>query len=119
MFLVSDFLTDGTLEETSGKQLRILARRHDLVAVAVCDEREQELPDVGLVELEDAETGECVLLDTSSARVRRDYSARSRERVEQRRAFFRATGIDEVEVQTGHDYVRDLRTLFRKRGRRR
>ena len=118
VFLVSDFLTDGTLEETSGKQLRILARRHDLVAVAVCDEREQELPNVGLVELEDAETGESVLLDTSSARVRRDYAARSRERVERRRAFFRTTGIDEVEVRTGHDYVRDLRTLFRKRGRR-
>lgn len=118
VFLVSDFLTTGTLEETSGKQLRILARRHDLIAVAVCDERERELPDIGLIELEDAETGECVLLDTSSKRVRRDYAARSREHIEQRRAFFRTTGIDEVEVQTGHDYVRDLRTLFRKREKR-
>ena len=118
VFLVSDFLTTGTLEETSGKQLQILARRHDLIAVAVCDERERELPDIGLIELEDAETGECVLLDTSSKRVRRDYAARSREHIEQRRAFFRTTGIDEVEVQTGHDYVRDLRTLFRKREKR-
>lgn len=118
VFLVSDFLTDGTIEETSGKQLRILARRHDLIAVAVCDERERELPNVGLIELEDAETGQCILLDTSSARVRRDYAARSKQRIEQRRAFFRTTGIDEVEVQTGHDYVRDLRTLFRKREKR-
>ena len=118
VFLVSDFLTTGTLEEASGKQLRVLARRHDLIAVAVGDEREQELPSVGLIELEDAETGACVLLDTSSARVRREYAARSRERADRRRAFFRSTGIDEVEVQTGHDYVRDLRTLFRKREKR-
>ncbi len=119
VFLVSDFLVPGSLEEVSGKQLRILARRHDLIAAVVGDERERELPDVGLIELEDAETGECVLLDTSSPRIRREYALDARQRIEQRRAFFRATGIDEVEVLTGHDYVRDLRTLFRKRGKRR
>ena len=119
VFLVSDFLTPGSLEQDSGKQLGILARRHDLVAVAVSDAREQELPDIGLIELEDAETGECVLVDTSSGDVRRAYAAGARHRIEGRRAFFRSTGIDDVEVQTGRDYVRDLRQLFRRRGKRR
>ena len=119
VFLVSDFLTAEPLEAESGKQLRVLARRHDLIAVAIGDARERELPDVGLIELEDAETGECVILDTSSPRFRREYAADARERTERRREFFRTTGIDEVEVLTGQDYVRDLRKLFRQRGRRR
>ena len=119
VFLVSDFLSAAPLQDEGGKQLRVLSRRHDLIAVAVGDARERELPAVGLVELQDAETGECVTLDTSSRRVRREYAADARRRIGQRRDFFRATGIDEVEVQTGQDYVRDLRTLFRKRGMRR
>lgn len=119
VFLVSDFLTPQSLEDESGKQLGILARRHDLIAVAISDPREHELPSVGLIELEDAETGEWVLIDTSSRAVRREYAADARRRIERRRSFFRATGIDDVEVQTGHDYVRDLRLLFQRRGSRR
>lgn len=119
VFLVSDFLTPAPLAQEGGKRLRILARRHDLVAVVVGDARERELPNVGLIELEDAETGERVLLDTSSARVRREYASAARRRLEALRDFFRATGIDQVEVLTGQDYVRDLRTLFRRRGRKR
>lgn len=119
VFLVSDFLTAQSLEEESGKQLEVLARRHDLIAVAISDPREHELPNVGLIELEDAETGEWVLIDTSSRAVRREYAADARRRIESRRTFFRATGIDDVEVQTGHDYVRDLRLLFQRRGSRR
>lgn len=119
VFLVSDFLSPGVLAEQSGKQLRVLARRHDLIAVTVGDRRERELPDIGLIELEDAETGECVLIDTSSARVRRDYAADARRRGAERQSFFRFTGIDEVEVMTGQDYVRDLRKLFRRREGRR
>lgn len=119
VFLVSDFLTPAPLAQEGGKRLRILARRHDLVAVVVGDARERELPNVGLIELEDAETGERVLLDTSSAKVRREYASAARRRLEALRDFFRATGIDQVEVLTGKDYVRDLRTLFRRRGRKR
>ena len=119
VFLVSDFLTPESLEMSSGRQLRVLARRHDLVAVAIGDARELELPNVGLVEVEDAETGQRVMLDTSSRRFRREYASDARARVEQRREFFRSIGIDEVEVLTGRDYVRDLRRLFRQRGRRR
>ena len=119
VFLLSDFLGPGVLEAGHGKQFGILARRHDLIAITVGDEREQELPDVGLIELEDAETGDCVLVDTSSPRVRREYVAAARARRARRQEFFRSVGVDEVEVRTGQDYVRDLRRLFRKRGRRR
>ena len=119
VFLVSDFITGRPLEEDCGRQLRVLARRHDLIAVTVGDRRERELPDVGLVELEDAETGQRVVLDTSSRRFRLAYLSEARDRAERRSEFFRSTGIDEVEVLTGQDYVRDLRLLFRKRGRRR
>ena len=117
--LVSDFLPPDALEDSSGKQLRVLSRRHDLVAVAIGDVRERELPSVGLVELEDAETRQRVIVDTSSERFRREYAASARARIDRRREFFRSTGIDEVEVLTGQDYVRDLRKLFRQRGRRR
>ena len=85
----------------------------------VRDAREKQLPDVGLIELEDAETGERVLLDTSSARLRKEYESRAMHRLEQQRAFFRSTGIDEVQVETGKDYVRGLRRLLKQRGRRR
>lgn len=119
VFLVSDFLGAAPLREAGGKQLRVLARRHDLIAVAVGDVRERELPHVGLVELRDAETGECVVVDTSHARVRREYAADARRRNEERSSFLRSIGVDEVAVDTGQDFVRDLRVLFRKRGRRR
>ncbi|MDE0100873.1 MAG: DUF58 domain-containing protein [Bryobacterales bacterium] len=119
VFLVSDFLTSVPLAENSGKELRILARRHDLIAVAIGDARENELPDVGLVELEDPETGQRLLLDTSSRRVREEYARRAFNRIENRRALFQASGIDEVQIEAGRDYVRDLRALFRKRSNRR
>ena len=119
VFLISDFLTDKPLEQSGGRELRILARRHDLIAVVVRDAREKQLPDVGLIELEDAETGQRVLLDTSSARLRKKYESRAMHQLEQQRAFFRSTGIDEVQVETGKDYVRGLRRLLKQRGRRR
>jgi len=113
VFLVSDFFDAGY-----EKSLRIVGRRHDLIGVSVTDPREAELPDVGLVELQDAETGETYLLDTSSAEVRRRYAAQARERGETRAELFRSTGVDEIKVSVGEDYVRDLMTFFRRRERR-
>ena len=113
VFLISDFLAHGYL-----KPLRLVAGRHDLVAVSLADPREQELPDVGLVELEDAETGERIALDTSNADVRGRYKALARVREKERQELFRTTGVDEVRVVAGEDYVRDLMSFFRKRERR-
>jgi uncharacterized protein (DUF58 family) len=110
VFLISDFLAHGYL-----KPLRLVAGRHDLVALALTDPREQELPNVGLVELEDPESGERVTLDTSNPGVRQRFKALARVRDKERQELFRANGVDEVRVLAGHDYVRDLMSLFRKR----
>ena len=113
VFLISDFLAHGYL-----KPLRLVAGRHDLVAVALADPREQELPDVGLVALEDSETGERITLNTSNADVRARFKAVARVREKERQELFRSTGVDEVRVVAGEDYVRDLMGFFRKRERR-
>lgn len=114
VFLVSDFIAPDYK-----KPLRIVGRRHDLIAVSVADPREAVLPDVGLIELEDAETGSRVLVDTSSKRVRNHYAELAARRRIELRELFRSLSVDQVEVETGEDYVRDLMLLFRRRERRR
>ena len=113
VFLVSDFQAEGY-----EKRLRVLARRHDLIAVSISDPRERELPNVGLVELADAETGERVLIDSGSEAVRREYRKLGRERSEGLAEMFRAGGIDHINLVSGRDYVRDLVGFFRMRERR-
>ncbi len=114
VFLVSDFLASGY-----EKRLRIAARRHDLIAVSITDPREWKLPNVGLIDLEDAETGEIVTVDTASAAARRRYEALARERADKLRGLLDRTGIDRIPVMTGTEYVRDVVSFFRKRERRR
>ena len=113
VFLVSDFQASGY-----EKRLRIAARRHDLIAVSLTDPREAALPAAGLIELEDAETGESVVIDSSNAAIRRRYEALTRTRSENLAASLRSMGIDQIPVVTGEDYVRDLVKFFRVRERR-
>jgi len=113
VFLVSDFQSEGF-----EKAMRIIAKRHDLIAVPVTDPREVRLPNVGLIELEDAETGEMVLVDTSSAAVRKRYERLGRERSERFRELFASMGVDRIEVATDRDYVPRLVQFFRARERR-
>ncbi len=113
VFLVSDFQAAGY-----EKRLRVASRRHDLIAVALKDPRESTLPTAGLIELEDAETGERTLVDTGSAAVRRRYEALARERDDKLASAFRSMAIDQIPVVTGEDYVRDLVKFFRIRERR-
>jgi uncharacterized protein (DUF58 family) len=112
-FLVSDFIG-----QDFDQRLRVLGRRHDLIAVSVTDPREVRLPDVGLIELEDAETGEVVLIDTSSLAVRRRYEDLGEERGRSLRDAFRGMGVDQIEVMTDRDYVRSLVAFFHRRERR-
>jgi len=113
VFLVSDFLAEGY-----EKLLGIVARRHDLIAISITDPREKVLPKVGLIELEDAETGETVVVDSGSAQVRRRYEAITQERAEQLAESFRSSGVDHIPVLTGRDHVRDLVRFFHARERR-
>jgi uncharacterized protein (DUF58 family) len=112
VFLISDFF-DRDYDRT----LRILSRRHDLIALSVNDPREYELPDVGLLALEDAETGTTVTIDTGSATVRRQYAAAGRARAEGLRDSLRSMDIDLIEVGTSHDYLLDLIRFFKRRER--
>ena len=113
VFLVSDFLTEGY--DTS---LRILNKRHDIVAVPITDPREAELPKVGLLHLEDAETGERQVVDTYDPEVRRRFGQIATERRELRDRQFRSAGVDSVELSTDASYVEPLSLFFRMRARR-
>ena len=110
----------GLLSAASfSRLLRATARRHDLVCVPVSDPAEGELPDVGLVELEDPETGELVLVDTSSKSVRGTFAAKAAQEREDLRTFFLKTGIDTMSVQTDRPYINEVRGLFKRRARKR
>ena len=113
VFLVSDFLGEGY-----EKPMRIVGKRHDLIAVSITDPREIRMPNVGLLELEDAETGECVVVDTGSAGVRRRYEELGSVRGARLRDLFRSMGVDQIDVLTDEDYVRKLVRFFRARERR-
>lgn len=114
VFLISDFQA-----ESFEKPLRVLARRHDLIAVSLADARESKLPGIGPVELEDAETGELVLIDAASAEIRKRYEALSLARAGELAEMLRAMGIDQIQIETGKPYVRDMTAFFRTRERRR
>lgn len=113
VFLVSDFLGSGF-----ERDIHVLGRRHDVIAVSIADPREIRLPNAGLLELEDAETGEIVVVDTGSAAVRKRYETLGTVRQNYLRDMFRSMGVDQIEVLTGTDYVRDLVRFFRTRERR-
>ena len=113
VFLVSDFLAEGY-----DKALSVAARRHDLVAVRVGDRREAEIPPMGFVEFEDAESGQRVVVNTSGTAFRerfRGHRAGARRRVEE---VFRRSRIDAIDVTTGVPYERALRRFFEERAKR-
>ena len=114
VFLVSDFML-GEKAAAAERLLRVTARRHDLIGVSVSDPAESELPDVGLVELEDPETGALTLVDTSSAAVRRAFAAAAAAETDERRRLFRQCGLDTLEVVTDRPYIDAVRSLFHRR----
>ena len=128
VFLVSDFLESHAGSKSGEaesfplqfeKLLRATSRHHDMVCVPVSDPAERELPDVGLVELEDPETGELVLVDTSSAAVRKRFAATASEENEELKRFFLKTGIDTLTIDTARPYIDEVRALFKRRARKR
>ncbi|HQC53321.1 MAG TPA: DUF58 domain-containing protein [Lentisphaeria bacterium] len=114
VFLVSDFQGEGFV-----KPMRVLSRKHDVIAVSVSDPRELHLPDVGLLELEDAETGEIVLVDTGSRAVRANYDRMGEQQRSHLANTFRTMDVDQIELLTGDDYAKKLVHFFRRREKRR
>lgn len=113
VFLVSDFLGAGDWE----RAMRIAAQRHEIVPVVVADALEQQLPDVGVVVLEDLETGQVVEVDTSS-HARRDFAMRARKAADARDQALRRINLDIVEVDTNRPYVDALIAFFKARAKR-
>lgn len=113
VFLISDFLDEGF-----EPALRIAAQRHDLITVSLTDPRELSLPAIGLLELEDAETGRRLMLDTQDPDVRRSYALAAARRREERQRLLRSVGVDEVSIATDRPYVEPLMTFFQARARR-
>jgi uncharacterized protein (DUF58 family) len=110
VFIVSDFL-----ESDIQHPLKLLAQRHDVVAVTVEDPSERDLPDIGIARLIDPETGETFEVDTSSTNVREAYSERVAAEREERKHLLRRLAIDEVAVRTEGGVVEPLLRFFRAR----
>ncbi len=113
VFLISDFKNTGY-----EKQLRLSSKRHSLIAITLQDRRELELPDVGLIELEDAETGETMVVDTRSEAARQLYTELNQHADAERRQIFRANQIDAIHIRTDEPYVKPLIQFFRQRATR-
>jgi uncharacterized protein (DUF58 family) len=113
VFLISDFIDDGFEHD-----LRISARRHDLIALPVRDPREFILPDVGLVALRDAESGREVTIDTHMASVRTAYTKQARARVDKLSEMFRRAGVFEVPLSSETSSVEPIVGFLRERGGR-
>ena len=114
VFLISDFI-----DEDYERPIQLMRRRHDMVAVSIFDPRERALPDVGFINLQDAETGEQFLVDSSRREVRAYFAQQQDKEDQRRRALFRRNGVDEVSIDITKSYVDPLVRLFHERVRRR
>jgi uncharacterized protein (DUF58 family) len=112
VFIISDFMSEGF-----SQSLRYISRYHETVAISIDDPTENELPQVGLVEFEDLESGELVAVDTSSKAVRNAYRREMIKRKEKRVQDLRSAQVETIEVVVGDDYVEPLIRYFRRRTR--
>jgi len=122
VFLISDFQSNGDptkAREALKRAMRQTNRRHDLIAVQIQDVREQELPDVGFLSLEDAESGEIVELDTADPSVRERFNQEAVAQVKKLLADIRSEGVDTLELKTNVPYLPALQRFFKSRGRKR
>jgi len=115
IFLISDFLDDP---ENLRKSLAATNRRHDVIALDLHDPMEHQIPDVGLMALEDAETGELEWIDTSDKAWRDAFEARILDLEQQKRRLLTSLAIDHIRISTDRDYVVELNEFFARRARR-
>ena len=115
-FLISDFLVEP---ESLRRPLAATNRRHDIIALDLHDPMEHQIPDVGLMVLEDAETGELEWVDTSNKAWREAFEARTLDLEQQKRRLLSSLAIDHIQISTDKDYVVELNEFFARRSRRR
>jgi uncharacterized protein (DUF58 family) len=114
VFLISDFLSEGYF-----RPLQIANRKHDVIAIKISDPREISFDNYGLIELEDAETGEVIVLDTASSQFRKDFSEQAQETVDTLQRDFRVIDIDFIQIRTDKPYTVPLVQFFKMREKRR
>lgn len=114
VFLISDFLSDDFFTP-----LRIASRKHDLIAIKISDPRELEFEDYGLIELEDAETGETIVLDTASRAFRNEFALQVNQSTEELERRFRKIDLDFIQIRTDQPYTIPLMQFFKMREKRR
>lgn len=118
-FILSDFFDESPKgEPVFKKAMSIANKRHDMIAITLNDQREFELPDCGLIELEDAETNARVTIDSSNTKIRKKYNDQAQLRLAQRGRMFRSIGVDHIDVQTHIPYEQSLIAFFMQRRRR-
>lgn len=113
VFLVSDFLSEGFT-----KPLQIANNKHDIIAIKVSDPREITFDNVGLIELQDAETGEVLIIDTGSREFRKEFAAQSAEDVAGLKKGFRSINLDFINIRTDQSYISPLINFFKMREKR-
>lgn len=110
-FVISDFIDEKPFD----KALMIANRKHDVVALRVYDERERELPSVGMMYVSDAETGEKMWIDTNDRQLREKFHKYNLDREEELERIFKVSGVDVASINSDEDYVKALISLFKKR----
>lgn len=113
-FIISDFYA-----ENFKKSLSVANKRHDIVAVSVTDPREVELPNVGIMQFEDAETGKVRFVDTTDSKTRLAYADNAAARLKERQRLLRSINVDSIDIRTDLPYTKSLYTFFRMREKRR
>ncbi len=110
-FVLSDFMDEGFADA-----LKIASRKHDVVALKIHDKADAELPNIGLAQFQDLETGEMKWINTSSKKVRNNYRIKQNAQEERVRQIFLKSKTDFAEILTDEEYIKPLMNLFKKRG---
>ena len=110
VFLISDFM-DANYEQ----ELRVTARKHDVICCPVSDPREMELINIGLIEVQDPESGELLLIDTGSGELRSEFRRHAEDEEVSLRGMFRKHNVDSIFLSTSRPFVDEVRRLFRQR----
>ena len=111
VFVLSDFITEGYADT-----LKIVSGKHDVTGIRVYDEKEEQIPNIGMVQMRDEETGESLLVNTASKKVRNNYNTYYRERVDAFVDAFRKSGAGIMDCRVDESYVKKLLGYFKKRG---
>ncbi|MGY8950796.1 MAG: DUF58 domain-containing protein [Flavobacteriales bacterium] len=112
-FILSDFM-----DTNFDKSLKIARNKHDIIALRIHDQREETLPNVGLIKVEDAESGQTRWMDSSNKQVRTNYNNNYREFEKELKQTLQSSGVDHIDIKTGKDYIKPLMSFFKNRGKR-